>query len=210
MAIRNSPRSRHGAQSAEAPIAMMVSIMKWAATLLCCLNLAAAAELTGGRTVYLMPMGHSLDQFIANRLTRMHVLQVVTDPAKADTIFTDQVGEALEDKLKDLYPPPPSPEAKEAAKEKEAAAKEKAEKPGAPPANGPGSLLADTVNKVDKAGSMGVSGRGRGTIFLVDVKSRQVLWSAFEKPRNSSPNELDHTAERVVKQLKEDLSPKTK
>jgi hypothetical protein len=189
---------------------MMVSIMKWAATLLCCLNLAAAAELTGGRTVYLMPMSHSLDQFIANRLTRMHVLQVVTDPAKADTIFTDQVGEALEDKLKDLYPPPPSPEAKEAAKEKQAAAKEKAEKPGAPAANGPGSLLGDTVNKAEKPGSMGASGRGRGTIFLVDVKSRQVLWSAFEKPRNSSPNELDHTAERVVKQLKEDLSPKTK
>ena len=57
---------------------------------------------------------------------------------------------------------------------------------------------------------MGVSGRGRGTIFLVDVKSRQVLWSLFDKPRNSSPHELDHTAERVVKQLKEDLSPKTK
>jgi hypothetical protein len=187
--------------------------MKWAVSLICCLNLAAAAELTGGRTVYLMPMGRGLDQFIANRLTRMHVLQVVTDPAKADTIFTDQVGATLEDRLKDLYPPPPSPEAKDAAKEKEAATKEKAEKPekqSAPPAQGPPSLLSDTVNKADKAGTMGVSGRGRGTIFLVDVKSRQVLWSAFEKPKNSSPHELDHTAERVVKLLKEDLSAKAK
>ena len=70
--------------------------------------------------------------------------------------------------------------------------------------------MDETVNKADKAGSMGVSGRGRGTLFLVDVKSRQVLWSAFEKPKNSSPRELDHTAERVVKLLKEDLSPKTK
>ena len=164
-----------------------------------------------------MPMGRGLDQFIANRLTRMHVLQVVTDPAKADTIFTDQVGASLEDRLKDLYPPPPSPEAKDAAKEKEAAkeaaAKEKAEKPekqSAPPAQGSPSLLGDTVNKADKAGIMGVSGRGRGTIFLVDVKSRQVLWSAFEKPKNSSPHELDHTAERVVKLLKEDLSAKAK
>ena len=41
-----------------------------------------------------MPMGRGLDQFIANRLTRMHVLQVVTDPAKADTIITDQRGPA--------------------------------------------------------------------------------------------------------------------
>jgi hypothetical protein len=70
--------------------------------------------------------------------------------------------------------------------------------------------MDETVNKADKAGSMGVSGRGRGTIFLVDVKSRQVLWSAFEKPKNSSPQELDRTAVRVVKLLKEDLSPKTK
>ena len=193
---------------------MMVNNMKWALSLFCCLNLAAAAELTGGRTVYLMPMGRGLDQFIANRLTRMHVLLVVTDPAKADTIFTDQVGATLEDKLKDLYPPPPDPEAQEAAheaaKEKEAAAKEKAEQPDASAIQVRPSILADTVNKADKAGGMGVAGRGRGTIFLVDVKSRQVLWSVFEKPKNSSPHELDHTAERVVKQLKEDLSPKAK
>jgi hypothetical protein len=37
-----------------------------------------------------------------------------------------------------------------------------------------------------------------------------VLWSAFERPKNSNPHELDHTAERVVKLLKQDLSPKTK
>ena len=71
--------------------------------------LAAAAELAVGRTVYLMPMGHGLDQFLANRLTRMHVLQVVTDPAKADTIITDQVGAPLGGQLNDLYPPPAPP-----------------------------------------------------------------------------------------------------
>ena len=197
---------------------MMVSEMRWALSLLCCLtcclSVAAAAELTGSRTVYLMPMGRGLDQFIANRLTRMHVLQVVTDPAKADTVFTDQVGATLEGKLNDLYPPPPSPEAQEAAKEKEAAkeaaAKEKAERPGTSAAQAAPSLLSDTVNKAEQAGMMGVSGRGRGTLFLVDVKSRQVLWSVFEKPKNSSPHELDHTAERVVKQLKQDLSAKAK
>jgi hypothetical protein len=195
---------------------MMANNMRWAVSLLCCLGFgvygAAAAELTLGRTVYLMPMGRGLDQFIANRLTRMHVLQVVTDPAKADIILTDQVGQTLEDKMNDLYPPPPDPQAIKAAKEKEAAkeaaAQERAQTTGALPARP--SLLDDTVNKVDKAGSMGVSNRGRGTIFLVDVKSRQVLWSAFERPKNSNPHELDHTAERVVKLLKQDLSPKTK
>src|SRR5580658_2894182 len=96
------------------PIAMMVGEMKWALPLLCCLgfcsNPTSAAELTGARTVYLLPMGRGLDQFIANRLTRMHVLQVVTDPAKADAVFTDDVGATLEGRLKDLYPPPPTNE----------------------------------------------------------------------------------------------------
>jgi hypothetical protein len=192
---------------------MMVNSMKWVVTLFFCLSGAAAAELTGARAVYLMPMGHGFDQFIANRLTRMHVLQVVTDPAKADAVLTDEVGMPLEERLKDLYPPPPDPQAKEAAAEKaaaKAAAKEKTDKPGTGAAPAPPSLLGDPVNKAEKGGSMGVSGRGHGTVFLVDVKSRQVLWSFFDKPKNSNPHELDHTAERVVKQLKEDLSPKTK
>jgi len=197
---------------------MMVNKMKWAIPLLCCLNLAAAAELTADRTVYILPMGHGLDQFIANRLTRMHVFQVVTDPAKADTVITDQVGAGLEGRLKDLYPPPPEvKEAKEKeAKEKEAKEEAKDAKDKEAPKEktealrGAPSFLKDTVNKADKAGAMGLSGRGRGTVFLVDVKSRQVLWSAFEKPKSSAPRELDQTAGRIVKLLKEDLAPKEK
>jgi len=183
---------------------MMVNNMKWAVTLLgclgCCLSAAAGAELTAGRTVFLMPLSHGLDQFVANRLIRMHVLRVVTDPAKADSIITDQVGTGFEDRMNDLYPPP-APDTKRAAKEKAA---------DAPPERGLGSMLGDTVNKPEKAGSMGLYGRGRGTMFLVDVQSRQVLWSAFEKPKNSSPRELDHAAERIVKRLKEDLAAKAK
>jgi hypothetical protein len=195
---------------------MMVNDMKWALSLLFCLSLcqsqAGAAELTGVRTVYLMPMGHGLDQFIADRLTRMHVLQVVTDPAKADTVITDRVGAALESRLKDLYPPPPAPKeaAKEVAKE---TAKTDAEVPKAagdvpPPASGPLSAFGDTSNKLTEAGSMSTSSHSRGTIFLVDVKSSQVLWSIFETPKNNSPRTLDHTAERIVKQLKLDLAGK--
>jgi len=180
----------------------MVHEMKWAASLLFCLgcaiSLAAAAELTGAHTVYLLPMGHGLDQFIANRLTRMHVLQVVTDPAKADAVLTDQVGAGFERRLNDLYPPLPGP-----VKEK-ATAKDKTDT-----GQGRPSLMAEPVNRVEEQGAMGVTGHGRGTVFLVDVKSRAILWSAFERPKNYSPDELDHTAERVVKRLKEDLTPKT-
>ena len=96
---------------------MMVNIMKWAVSLLCCLNLASAAELALGRTIYVMPMGRGLDQFIANRLTRMHVMQVVTDPGKADAVLTDEVDASFPDRLKALNPPPPP--ASEAKKEKD-------------------------------------------------------------------------------------------
>jgi hypothetical protein len=194
---------------------MMVNNMKWAVPLLCCLNLAAAAELAPGRTVFLMPMGHGLDQFLANRLTRMHLLQVVTDPAKADVIITDQVGEGFEDRLSGLLPPPPpdaaaKEAASEKAKEKAEQAAKAAEKGDTPPSAGLASMLTDTANKALAQGSMGTHGRGHGTIFLVDIKSHQVLWSAFEPPDGSTPRELDRTADRIVKRLKDDITPKTK
>jgi len=198
--------------------------MKRALSLLCCLTLgvclnvcqsrAGAAELSGGRTVYLMPMGHSLDQFIADRLTRMHVLQVVTDPAKADIVITDRVGAGLESRLKDLYPPPPAPapatpvpaaEVKDAAKSNPEAPKSGDEPP---PTSGPLAAFGGTSNKLEQAGSMSNSSHSRGTIFLVDVKSSQVLWSIFEPPKDNSPRALNHTAGRIVKQLKLDLAGK--
>ena len=46
------------------------------------------------------------------------------------------------------------------------------------------------------------SSKGRGTIFIVDAKSRQVLWSEHEKPaRSNSDADLNRTAERIVKKL---------
>jgi hypothetical protein len=51
-------------------------------------------------------------------------------------------------------------------------------------------------------------GGGKGTLFLVDAHSRNVLWSVYEKPKNSSPDELDRTAKRVVTRLKQDLAGK--
>jgi len=35
-----------------------------------------------------------------------------------------------------------------------------------------------------------------------------VLWSIYEKPRNSTPAELDRTAARIADRLKRELTPK--
>lgn len=46
------------------------------------------------------------------------------------------------------------------------------------------------------------SGRHSGTIFLVDPRTRLVLWSIYELPRGSSPAELERSATRITTQLR--------
>ena len=53
-------------------------------------------------------MTNGLDQFLAIRLTTGVVMQVVTDPQKADAILTDHIGDgSSKQKLDDLYGPKP-------------------------------------------------------------------------------------------------------
>ena len=62
-----------------------------------------AADVSGVKTVYLMPMSGGLDQYLATRLTNGGVIQVVTDPQKADAIFTDHIGAGFEQTLQSMY-----------------------------------------------------------------------------------------------------------
>ena len=139
--------------------------------------LAASAFGQSGATrqVYVMPMAGGLDQHVADWLTREHVMQVVTDAKTADLVLTDRLGEAFEQKLVQLKPEP----------EKTAAD-------------------TGTDKKTAGAGAARISFRStaaRGTLFLVDVKTRVVLWSDHEKMRGSSDKDLDRQAERAVKSL---------
>jgi hypothetical protein len=52
------------------------------------------------------------------------------------------------------------------------------------------------------------SSSGRGTVFLVDAKTRQVLWSDYEKaPRSSSAPHLNDQAERIATKLQLEQTP---
>src|SRR5580658_753766 len=62
-----------------------------------------AADLAAVKSVYLMPMSGGLDQYLAIRLTNGGAFQVVTDPQKADAIFTDRIGANFEQSLQDMY-----------------------------------------------------------------------------------------------------------
>ena len=156
---------------------------------------AATPELKQVKKVYFLQMTAGLDQYIAHQLTLGNVFEVVTNPKLADAIFSDRIGEGLEAKLLELYPPPKPPEDPKAADAKD---KDKDKE------------KTKELSK-DLAGSGAIThppstwGRGRGNIYLIDRTSRSVLWTSFQKPKNSQAAELDKTASMVVGKLKKDL-----
>jgi hypothetical protein len=138
-------------------------------------------ELMEVKTVYLLPMTYSLDQFLAIRLTKGGILQVVTDPNLADAILSEHIGTSLEDQMKSLYG------------DKKAAA-------------------GDDKDKDDKgtsfAGPIAGGTRSKGAVFLVDRKTRNVIWSDYVRPKNAQPDELNHVADKIAAQLEKDKKVK--
>jgi hypothetical protein len=181
--------------------------------LFCALVLLAASvpaavnqQLKQVNTVYILGMSGGMDQYLANRLTNMGVFQVVTDPQKADAIITDRLGEQFEAKLNELYPPPAPPPAPPApAKDAKDAKDDKDSKTATTD-----KTVKDDKDKTDPGTvtRVGSFNRGRGNIFIVDRKSKNVVWSTYDRPKDTTPGELSKTAERVVKRLKDDLSDK--
>jgi hypothetical protein len=164
----------------------MMELMKmWIALLAVALG-ARAAEMAEVKTVYVLPMSSSLDQFVAMHLTTDHV-QVVTDPKRADAILCDRLGATLDDKLDELYgktaPAPVKKLDSDAAKKG----------------------LSDD----DKPAAQPVA-HARGTVFLIDRRTRNVLWSFYERPKGFSPDDLNKAADRIAKELSKDLKTEPK
>jgi hypothetical protein len=42
-------------------------------------------------------------------------------------------------------------------------------------------------------------------VFLVGTKSRQVLWSIYDLPKDASSKELDRIASAIVSRLRKDM-----
>jgi hypothetical protein len=162
----------------------MIGDMKWlpVAALAALFTISVVhAEVLGVKTVYVLPMAGGLDQYLALLLTSEGVLQVVTDPQKADAILTDGIGARFEQNLTELYGAPVD--------------KDKPDK-----------------DKDDKTGfgqpTMQPLSRSRGVVFLVNRTSRDVLWSTFERPKSTQPEDLKHTAEKIVDRLAKAPKPK--
>lgn len=154
----------------------------------------ANAELSQVQTVYVMPMANGFDQYLANRLRAAGQVRVVTDLMKADAVFTDKIGVAFESRMQEI---------EDEAKEKEALLRPVAPKTEAEVAQS---------NRELKFAPRVVSaiGRGRGTYFLVDRRSRMVLWSIYSKPKNMLPDTLNRNAGKVAGEFGNDFSGKKK
>jgi hypothetical protein len=126
--------------------------------------ICAFAETPPVHTVYILPMANGLDQYLAEQLTRGHVVQVVADPKLADAIITDRLGDAFELKMTQIHP------------------------------------RDDAEKKASTSTDIRPAFRSNGStenFFLVDAKSRQILWSDYEKPARS----LNREASRIAKKL---------
>jgi hypothetical protein len=134
-------------------------------------------DVAGYKTVYLLPMSGGLDQFLATRLTSGVVMQVVTDPLKADVVFTDRIGAAFEEHLNEIY-----------------GQKLKSEEKGS---------LTSSSKPMDIAIS-----HGRGLIFMVDRRTREVVWSTFIKPKDASPDAMNRVALEIAAKLDKDRKGK--
>jgi len=144
----------------------------FAATALLCASLFGAnAQISPRfRTVYILGMANSLDQYLASRLTSGRVLWVVLEPPSADAVFTDTLDDAFWTWLARTYPPAAGASTSAANRD---------------------TLRRDTPTNPH-----------RGMVFLVDPRSRVVIWSAYQLPKSSAPSEMDRAATQITNQLK--------
>jgi hypothetical protein len=138
----------------------------------------AATNVSGASAVYIMPMVGGLDQYLALRLTTGSVMQVVTDPLKADVVLTDRVGSGFDDRWKELYPPPPAPKSDDKDKSKD----------------------KDEIFTLQRPTSQPLA-RSRGTIFLIDRSTRNVIWSMYALPKSTGSDDLNRIADQIAKEL---------
>jgi hypothetical protein len=142
-------------------------------------------------------MSHGMDQYLANRLTRAGVVQVVTDPSKADALLTDHLGAAFEASVHELYPEAKrvAAPAKSSDEEKAASALPAAAKPDEPEVKFTGGERPP------------VTVRSRGMVFLVKRGTGEVLWSAYHNPAIRRPKDLNRTAGKIEDGLRKAMTP---
>src|SRR5690242_4609026 len=99
--------------------------------------------------------------------------------------------------MKELYPPPPAVKKDEDAEKAKDDDNNKGTDADKDASKGqdlkPKNSAASNKTFQDSQPVTSSWARGRGNFFLVDRQSRSVIWSIYERPKNSTPDELAKT-----------------
>ena len=140
-------------------------------------GVASAADISSAQPVYFWPMEGALDQYIAQEASQGGVVSVTVDPKLARAVMTDRIDAAFLAAMDELFPLPGAEEEKEEAGDSVESGLQKSR-----PATRP-------------------LGRPHGTLFLVDAKTRRVLWSTYLGYYERTPKKLHGEAKEVVARM---------
>ena len=144
-----------------------------------------AQTLSNSGPVYFWPMTSAFDQYLAQEASGGGVLNVTVDPKNASAVMTDRIDGKFLEGLDEIFPLPEDP-SRESDEEEASSDSIEGSFQLQRPANRP-------------------VGRPRGTLFLVDIKTRNVLWSTFLKEFDATPDRLQRKARSVIEKLQQEL-----
>ena len=133
------------------------------------------AQLRDAQPVYFWPMQHAFDQYLAEAVNGADALSVTFDPKMASSIMTERIDATFLQAIEEIFP---SEEAKTEEKDD--------------------SIEGDFEVSRSKNRPQA---RPRGTLFLVDVKTRRVIWSTYLGELDPEPKALHKEALRVVEEI---------
>lgn len=143
-----------------------------------------AADLSAVGPVYFWPMNGALDQYIAQEVSSQNLIGVTVDPAQAKTVMTDHIDSKFFEGMNEVFTVKTEAVADDATEEVSSI---ESGQTSNRPANRP-------------------RGAPMGTVFLVDVQSRQVVWSTFLGEFTRQPKRLHKEARRVVSELRKGVT----
>lgn len=163
--------------------------MRWLLLLIACSTLGAA-DLSSVGPVYFWPMSSALDQYIAERAAAEGLFAVTVDPAMAKSVMTDRVDSKFFDGMQEVFKD-------EEADASDAVAPEESQEEPTGGSVETGLVLKRPANRPQ--------GAPKGTIFLVDVDSRQVVWSTYLGDFERRPEKLHKEAIQVVERMRKSM-----
>ncbi len=164
--------------------------MRWLLILAALAAPLMAADLSSLGPVYFWPMNGALDQYVAEQATSSGVFAVTVDPARAKTVMTDHIDAKFFEGMNEIFVDEAETAAAAAANEddeEEASGSIESGLAANRPANRPRSSP-------------------KGTVFLVDIQSHQVVWSTFLGEFDRSPKKLHKKAQQVISDLGKSMS----